>query len=179
MSEQHEDLPVPGPSGTNLTSRQWHAAELDAEGRLTPAKIAEAVGVRRETFWRWQQLPEYIAAQQALRRELHQRLVNRFWRMQDLAFDVVEESLKEGDPQMAIDTVRLGAPGIRDVVTVDAPVEEDASAAKGLVHRGRVHELAEPTATTFECPNCARRMKSARGLTQHSKRMHPPSDGGE
>lgn len=174
MTEQHNDLPVP-PSWISLDSRQWQAAELDSTGMKGP-QIALAVGVRRETIWRWQKLPEYIRARQELRRELHQRLSDRFWRLQDHAFDVAEESLNEGDPQMAIDIMRLGAPGIRDIVEIQGPTNDDAGTTSTRPIGPIPSQPLDAPAVAFECPTCSKAMKSARGLSQHTRRMHPPTD---
>ena len=53
----------------NLTSRQRRAALLLAAGTAQTIASRE-VGVRRETLWRWAQLPAFIALVDSLQREV-------------------------------------------------------------------------------------------------------------
>ncbi|MFM9889073.1 MAG: helix-turn-helix domain-containing protein [Rickettsiales bacterium] len=48
-------------SATNLTPQQLQAIDLYARGQSFRC-IAETVGITRETFWRWRQLPAFAAA---------------------------------------------------------------------------------------------------------------------
>jgi hypothetical protein len=142
------------------------------EGKLRFEEIAKEVGVARETLWRWRKNPAFRVALARLRAVRHQRRVDRFWRLQDRAFDVAEESLDEGDPRMAIDLIRLGARGLRDLDEEDEPSESEAPADGMEDADGPPADAGVMSAEGFRCAECGRETKSKRGPTQHVKRVH-------
>ena len=58
------------PGVTKLTAKQEKAAILVAQGELSVEAIAQAVGVTRESMWRWSKLPAYIDRIKALNAEM-------------------------------------------------------------------------------------------------------------
>lgn len=54
-----------------LTPQQEHAARLRVLDGEILEKVAAEVGVARDTIWRWQQLPAWVAYVESLRAEMH------------------------------------------------------------------------------------------------------------
>lgn len=102
-----------------LTDKQELAIELQVTG-MKVQDVAKEVGISREQYWRWRtQDPTFIAVLERRRAELHQGLVDRYWgNLVRKALDVAEESLDEGDPEMARDVLRLASRGLTDVKTI-------------------------------------------------------------
>ena len=99
------DLPNAG-----LTDKQLRATELLVAGQR-PGAVAKAIGVSREQLWRWRtKNPAFGRHLETLRLELHASRVDRLWTLMDKSLDVVEEALDEGDPQTAMQLLRL--PGL-------------------------------------------------------------------
>jgi len=93
-----------------LTDKQLRAAELLVAG-ISPGIVAKDVGLSREQFWRWRtQDPAFMHHVERLRIELHESRVDRIWTLVDSALRVVGDSLEEGDPQIAMQLLRL--PGL-------------------------------------------------------------------
>lgn len=94
----------------DLSDQQRRAAELLVAG-VRPGMVAKGVGISREQLWRWRtQDPAFMQYIQELRIELQESRVDRVWTLVDKALDVVNESLDEGDPQTAMQLLRL--PGL-------------------------------------------------------------------
>jgi AcrR family transcriptional regulator len=102
-----------------LTDKQELAIELQVTG-MKVQDVAKEVGISREQYWRWRtQDPTFTAALERRRAELHQGLVDRYWgNLVRKALDVAEDSLDEGDPEMARDVLRLASRGLTDVKTI-------------------------------------------------------------
>lgn len=96
-----------------LTDQQLQAIEFLVQG-LRPGIVARRVGIARETLWRWRQRPEFRQHLERLRSELHASRVDRVWTLVDRAYDVVEEHLEEGDPQVAMRLLGLAGGRLAD-----------------------------------------------------------------
>lgn len=115
-----------------LTDKQLQAIELLVQG-IRPGVVAHRVGVARETLWRWRQRPEFRRHIELLRYELHASRVDRIWRLVDMSYDVVEEHLEEGDPQVALRLLDLAGGRLTD------------TSGDALQHEQREHlELPDP-----------------------------------
>ncbi len=178
--DRHE--PEDDDLGAGLTEAQWIAVKMLCEGKSFD-EVANALGLgSRQTPWRWSKMPAFDRAKRQYRRELFQGGVDRFWHLQSLAMDVAEESLREGDPRMATDILKLGAAGFRSIVEIDGVNEQaeeenhnrrrtpttarDSSAP----HQG---SKGEEIADTSTCRTCRKVLKSPRGLAQHMRLSHP------
>jgi hypothetical protein len=148
-----------------LSDKQLLAIDLLVTGKAV-AKVAEEVGVSRETLWRWRQTPEFAVALARRRADVHQTLVDRFWGLSAKAIFVAEESLDEHDPQMAIDILRLAAKGMTDVRV------EEASKGHAIKELGE-GAAQQPDEPIFQCPDCGIEAKSKSGLVRHRNAKHP------
>ena len=160
-----------------LTEKQLIAVEMACMGKGI-GDIAEALGVSRQSLWRWFKSEPVRAAKRRLSLQLHQQRTERFWRLQSLALDVAEESLREGDPRMATDILKMGAAGFRDIVEVDeldigeAPGEWSTDDPRGLKTVEQTPK-ADGGDEVTTCDVCGKVSKSTRGLAQHMRRSHP------
>ena len=160
-----------------LTEKQLIAVEMACMGKGI-GDIAEALGVSRQSLWRWFKSEPVRAAKRRLSLQLHQQRTERFWRLQSLALDVAEESLREGDPRMATDILKMGAAGFRDIVEVEElelgepPGEWSTDDSRGSK---TVEEMpkADRGDEARTCDVCGKVSKSPRGLDQHTRRSHP------
>ena len=122
--ERQEHLEVPelrGKRGNEaLTDKQLLAIDLLTTG-TRPQDVAQQVGISREQLWRWRtKNPNFIAAMEHRRIEIHQAIVDRFWGgLVPDAIQVAAESLAEGDPDMAGVILRLAARGLTDLRASD------------------------------------------------------------
>ena len=117
-----------------LTDKQLQAIELLVQG-ARPGVVAYKVGVARETLWRWRQRPEFRRHLELLRYELHASRVDRIWTLVDKAYDVIEENLEEGDPQVALRLLNIAGGRLTDTSGAatqqaeyepgDGPIEEE------------------------------------------------------
>ena len=141
----------------SVTDQQLLAIDLLAGGQRV-THVAERVGISREQLWRWRtQDPQFIAKLNEVRTEAHAARVDRFWSLTDRAQSVLEESLEEGDPQAAMDIVKLAARGLTDVTISHARVTEDSG---------------QWQADVWKCPECDTLPRSERGLMLHSRAKH-------
>ena len=115
-----------------LSDQQLQAIVLLVQG-VRPGEVAHRVGVARETLWRWRRQPGFRRQLEILRLELHASRVDRIWTLVDMAYDVVEEHLEEGDPQVALRLLGLAGGRLTDSSgdaarhEQEEPAEEDPS----------------------------------------------------
>ena len=148
-----------------LADRKLRAIDLLVAGRPL-IEVAKDVDISREQLWRWRQEPEFITRQEQVRAEAHMARADRLWSLIDKAQDVAEESLDEGDPQLAMDVLRLLARGFTDMtpITVTSSAKEPSPAA------GPDRQLE-----SWECSSCGKVAKTERGLGKHIRARHPGS----
>jgi hypothetical protein len=101
------------PVTKGLTDQQLQAIELLVQG-TRPGVIARKIGISRETLWRWRKLPQFRTHLDLVRYELHAARVDRIWTLVDKAYDVVEETLEEGDSQVALRLLTLAGGRLTD-----------------------------------------------------------------
>jgi hypothetical protein len=106
----------------DLTDQKLQAVQLLVAG-TKPGVVATLVGISREQLWRWRRDPVFDRHLQVHRLERHSTRVDRVWNMADKALDVIEEALDEGDPQAAIQLLRLLAKGLGDRAATDDRVD--------------------------------------------------------
>lgn len=104
-----------------LTGKQKRALELltCGEGR-SYTSIAEEVGVRRETLWRWMNEPQYATFQQEL-----QRIDDERWKATVDAARAAAMRLVNNDNQKMVEFV-LRTGGINPATKVEADVDVSA-----------------------------------------------------
>ena len=170
MSES-DDLGEDALELSGWSPRHYKVALLLAAGTPTKDIVAEA-SVRRETVWRYQQLPGFMDLVDRLTAIYFKGLVNKMWALGGHAMEVLHEALDERDSDAALDIFKTIAPGLRDVSPPAPPAGDSSSSASpdaGPNEQTPKRADAEPI---DECPHCGRKTKSARGLTQHIKRKH-------
>lgn len=103
-----------------VTPLQERAADLLAQA-CSPSQVANLVGRSREQLWRWRtQNTEFMKLLARFKAQYHLERVDRFFSMTDPAIDVVAESLREGDPVVAMQFLRLVAPSLTELRLVEA-----------------------------------------------------------
>lgn len=80
-----------------LTAQQERAIELLAGGMSKTAAAAE-LGCGRETLWRWEQEPVYLAALAAARIDLHGAALDKVRALRGKALDVLAAMLEGDEP---------------------------------------------------------------------------------
>jgi hypothetical protein len=116
-----EELPAEVPSvelaeasevpGASLCERptdvQLRAIELLCAG-VPETQVREEVHVSRTKMWRWRtQDPAFMEAYEAQRSAIASHRKERLFALHDLAVDVIEENLQEGDPDLALAVLRM------------------------------------------------------------------------
>ena len=102
-----------------LTHKQYQAIDLLASG--TPVRyIAEVLQIRRETLWRWRQMPEFQRVQHERQQLLHLEMKEQVLEVMRLALASVTRDLKQAeDPTRynplatALDVLKLLHPSPR------------------------------------------------------------------
>jgi len=140
----------------SLSDRKVRAAELITTG-MKLKTVAEQVGISPEQLWRWRQEQAFIQFLGRLRLEHHQARVNRIWSLSDVALDVVEESLQEGDPKAAMDLLKLVGPGLTDITLSWANPTSDRGATTGA---------------SIKCDSCDTPIRTEAGLRRHIQARH-------
>lgn len=103
-----------------LTEKQWKALELLTCGKgLTYTAIAEEVGVRRETLWRWLNEQQYATFQ-----EEYKRLNDERWKTLVDAARASAMRLVEKDNQRMVEFV-LKNEGYNPTQKVEADLHTD------------------------------------------------------
>lgn len=93
-----------------LTTKQIKAIELLIMGKHN-GEVAQCVGVRRETVWRWQnQDSDFIAVFNQCNAQRTQTLTARFNGLFLHALDLLEEAIKQGDANTALALVQALKP---------------------------------------------------------------------
>src|SRR5689334_15886621 len=145
-----------------LNDRQMQAVLMIAAGSKLK-DVEEAVGVSHAQLWRWRQDLDVISALERERASLHERRRDKMWAVHERSMDVIMQSLEEGDPKMAIDVFRIGAPGLTDIMHVDErrqlPMldgerDEDDATMKRMT-------------LGYTCDLCGKVCKSRGGRTKH------------
>ena len=113
-----------------VSDNQLQAIDLLIQG-VRPGEVAHRVGVARETLWRWRQRPEFRRQLELQRFELHASRVDRIWTLVDMAYDVVEEHLEEGDSQVALRLLGLAGGRLTDTSGDAARHEQKELAEEG------------------------------------------------
>lgn len=144
-----------------LADRKLKAIDLLVAGRPL-IEVAKDVDISREQFWRWRQEPAFITRLEQVRAEVHMARADRLWSLIDKAQDVAEESLDEGDPQIAIDVLKLLARGFTDTVPAVTPSAKEPSPAA---------ESGQPP-ESWECSSCGKVAKTERGMKSHRRAKH-------
>ena len=87
-------------SVTDLTPQQLQARDLFARGQPIRC-IADAVGVTRETLWRWRQQQHFATALQEMRRHQYDQLREQAAELARLAMVAMTRELKKAeDPRL-------------------------------------------------------------------------------
>ena len=158
LNETNGDLGLP--LAAVLSDKKIRAAELITTG-LKYIQVAEQTDISVEQLWRWRQQPEFQRFLSRLRLDRHQARVNRIWSLGDIALDVVGESLQEGDPQTAMQLLKLLGPGLTD--TTESPASSTPS-----------EDVAQPA--DLECGTCGMSTRSQAGMKRHVKARHGKDD---
>ena len=106
LSTPEDDIPPVTDAGASLTMPQRAAIELIISG-LSVTEVAKSVGVNRSTIARWKRedafAHEYAIRTQEALTELRARMPG----MLNMAIDVLQTQLREGDPGIALELLRL------------------------------------------------------------------------
>ena len=79
-----------------LTDQQQQAVILFSSGKRM-VEVAEIIGVRRETLWRWRQLPEFRKAHQERQQLLRSEMTEQIAEVMRLALKALERDLTRVD----------------------------------------------------------------------------------
>ncbi len=79
-----------------LTDQQREAIELFTSGKKLGC-IAETLNIRRETLWRWRQLPEFQQAHQEMKQLRREELREQVEDLVRLSFTVITRELTRED----------------------------------------------------------------------------------
>jgi DNA-binding CsgD family transcriptional regulator len=134
-----------GTGERDLTDQQLIAIELILAGRRQ-SDVAEQLGISRQTLWRWRSEPAFINELARCREERVTGMRERVTHLADLAFDVVEDQLAEGNPQMAIDYLRVltrRSSSATDVVPLSTTLSVEQSSME-LTSEDQEDSAAEP-----------------------------------
>jgi hypothetical protein len=85
-----------------LSFRQRRAAKLLSVGCLNVSKVAQLVGVRRETIWARRQQPEFQARVEEFERESDQYTYYRRRAGLELALTTLEELVRSPNPRVSL-----------------------------------------------------------------------------
>lgn len=106
LSTPEDDIPPVTDAGASLTMPQRAAIELLISG-VSVTEVAKSVGVNRSTIARWKRedafAHEYAIRTQEALTELRARMPG----MLNMAIDVLQTQLREGDPGIALELLRL------------------------------------------------------------------------
>jgi len=141
-----------------LSDKQMTAIDMIVAGRRL-VDVEKDVEVSHSQLWKWRQDPAFEARLQDARAKYHEERRDRIWGLTDSAMDVVQETLKEGDPKTAMEVLRLLAAGLTDVRYVNA--------APALPTPSETAALDVPKA--YRCETCGKECKSAGGLATHRR----------
>jgi hypothetical protein len=164
MNSPHYKVP-----GT-VSARRSLAIDLLVAG-VPIIEAAEASGYSRQHLSSLVHHDATFARELARRtKEADQRRSNRLWAIWDRSADSVERSIEEGDPQIAWNVFKLGAPGVTDVTYRDVPpMPLDAPV---LPPPPPSIPTDAPSPEGIECASCGRRFKSKAALTRHFRAEH-------
>lgn len=106
------------PNVTDLTDKQRQAIELLTSG-MNPCNIANALGIQRQTLWRWRQNPEFQRVYRELQQARHEELRDRLHEVLRLSLVSIArglapaDDLKRGNPlDRAFQTLRILRPSL-------------------------------------------------------------------
>jgi hypothetical protein len=112
-SEKHaplEESAAAPVTGTSLTDLQLQVIDLLCAG-ASYQYVVEKLSVSRTTLYRWRtEDREFQRAYERRRAEIVEERRLRVVRLIDGALDVVDENLREGDPDIAMDILRMIGP---------------------------------------------------------------------
>ncbi len=148
-----------------LSDKQLAAIDQLSAG-MKRKDVEASVGVSHAQLWRWTRDPEFKAIWEGERVLRHQERSEALWRLTERAIEVAHESLDEGDPRMAIDILKLAAPGLVDVQWIPVGWAEKAEGAAP-----RLPESPDGSSRGYQCETCGKECKSAGALGSH-RRTH-------
>lgn len=105
----------PATPPTSRSARRTMAIDMLQSG-VSITETASSVGYTRQHLSHLvHHDPAFLAEQELRRVEAQQRRSDRLWHIHDLAASVIETSLNEGDPRIALEIFKLMARGVTDV----------------------------------------------------------------
>jgi hypothetical protein len=106
-----------------LTDQQLLAIDMLVQGGR-PKEVYEAVGISRTELWRWcTKSPAFIAERSRQRAVMREALGDQFLGLVGGALRVSAESIREGDPDMARDVLRIAARVLTEAASSGSSVE--------------------------------------------------------
>ncbi len=156
------------------SARRSMAIDLLASG-TSVTEVAATVGYTRPHLSHLvNQDPRFSAELERRRAEDHQRRSDGFWHLWDKSKKVLEQSLDEGDPRVAMEVLKLGARGVTDIeLRSDDPPEAapETSPAKAIDAGIAVPaDIAPPAEAT--CLDCGLIARTDWGLKRHRSAKH-------